>query len=54
MLTLIAVRELLLLLVAAVAAAAVIVVDEGSESELTVLETLLLFLWVDGVDVEET
>lgn len=54
LLTLIAVGELLLLLVAAVAAAAVIVVDEGSESELTVLETLLLFLWVDGVDVEET
>lgn len=56
MLTLIAVGELLLLLVvvAEAAAAVVIVVDEGSESELTVLETLLLFLWVEGVDVEET
>lgn len=56
LLTLIAAGELLLLLVvvAEAAAAVVIVVDEGSESELTVLETLLLFLWVEGVDVEET
>lgn len=43
----------MLVVVAEAAAAVVIVVDEGSESELTVLETLL-FLWVEGVDVEET
>lgn len=49
LLTLIDEGEPLLLLVAVV-----VVVDEGSESELTVLDTLLFFLCVEGVDVEET
>lgn len=53
MLTLIDEGEPLLLLVAATVVV-VVVVDEGSESELTVLDTLLFFLCVEGVDVEET
>lgn len=53
LLTLIDEGEPLLLLVAA-AVVVVVVVDEGSESELTVLDTLLFFLCVEGVDVEET
>lgn len=52
LLTLIAEGEPLLLLVAVLLAE--VVVDEGSESELTVFDTMLFFFCVEGVDVEET